>query len=328
MTIHHHRQIFKTRLYFSNQPSFTMLFKSIIAVAALVGSTFAQRDANTSICDYYTTALLKDNNATTQYTLLTLLVNTVVIGNYTQPNMNAVPGILAANATFNGNKVNLAPFFTGALASSNRNNVPTAINFLDDGGAIPLTLNKPANGTSSHQFTLLTHLYQFFGGALGCSQYGMTGFASYGGVASMYELHKFMDLGPNEVGYFIQQVGLAAQSFGVTSDDVSTVGTLLSSIFDVQCGPATTVIPAQGPQLQSICIQSGCTQAANASCGLYQTNITAPSSGSVSPTSTSPAGSSGTSGSKSGAKAAGFDGSVRALGAVAALVVAGGALLL
>ena len=82
---------------------------------------------------------------------MTLLVNTVVIGNYTQPNMNAVPGILAQNPTFNGTAVNLAPYFTGALASSNRNGVATAVNFLDDGGAAPLMMNKPANGTSSNQ---------------------------------------------------------------------------------------------------------------------------------------------------------------------------------
>lgn len=34
-----------------------------------------------SICDYYTTALLKNNTGANQLTLLTLLVNTVVIGN-------------------------------------------------------------------------------------------------------------------------------------------------------------------------------------------------------------------------------------------------------
>lgn len=46
---------------------------------ALVGAAVAQ---NMSVCDKYTTALLKENNATNQYTLLTLLVNTVVIGSY------------------------------------------------------------------------------------------------------------------------------------------------------------------------------------------------------------------------------------------------------
>lgn len=48
------------------------------------GKIRAQSD---SICDRYTTALLTTNTAANQYTLLTLLVNTVVIGNYTQPNV-------------------------------------------------------------------------------------------------------------------------------------------------------------------------------------------------------------------------------------------------
>lgn len=63
-----------------------MLLKNLIVVAAAAGSTLAQRPANTSICDYYTTALLKDNTAANQYTLLTLLVNTAVIGKILHPN--------------------------------------------------------------------------------------------------------------------------------------------------------------------------------------------------------------------------------------------------
>ncbi len=56
---------------------------STIAVAAAATVANAQRPADTPICDYYTTALLKNNTAENQMTLLTLLVNTVVIGNCT-----------------------------------------------------------------------------------------------------------------------------------------------------------------------------------------------------------------------------------------------------
>ena len=35
----------------------------------------------------------------------------------------------------------------------------------------------------------------------------------------MYEVHKFMALDSNEVGYFIEQVGLSAKSFGVAEED-------------------------------------------------------------------------------------------------------------
>ena len=37
---------------------------------------------------------------------------------------------------------------------------------------------------------LLTHLYEYFGVLLGCSQVNTTDFPAYEGEASMYELHK------------------------------------------------------------------------------------------------------------------------------------------
>jgi hypothetical protein len=129
-----------------------MRFTTTSAFAVLATVASAQRPANESICDYYTTALLKTNNATNQMTLLTLLVNTAVIGNYTQPNVGVhVPGILA-NGTYNGTAVNLLPYFSGGLLSSNEGGSSgVSVNFLDDGGAAPLMMNKPANGTTSKQ---------------------------------------------------------------------------------------------------------------------------------------------------------------------------------
>ena len=86
----------------------------------------------------------------------------------------------------------------------------------------------------------------------------------------MQQVHKFMDLGKSEVDYFISQVGLAAESFGVTKDDVTAVANSLNSIFNVACGPPTTAIKAQGPQLQSICIdQETCPKANDSQCALY-----------------------------------------------------------
>ena len=112
----------------------------------------AQRQNGTSICDHYSQALLGASNATTQYTLLTLLVNTAVIGNYSNSSKEAVPGILNPNATYNSTPVNLVQYFDGMLASSNRGGkAGVAINFLDDGGAAPLKQNKPSDGTNSQQ---------------------------------------------------------------------------------------------------------------------------------------------------------------------------------
>ncbi|KZP26127.1 hypothetical protein FIBSPDRAFT_782345 [Athelia psychrophila] len=284
-----------------------MIFATLAVLVAAATSTAAQRPTNTSICDYYTTALLTTNNATNQYTLLTLLVNTAVIGNYTQPNHNAVPGILSANGTFNGTPVNLAPYFSGGLESTNVNGAASAVNFLDDGGAAPLMKNMPAAGTTSNQYKLLTHLYSYFGAALGCSTYSEMGFPAYAGQSSMYSVHKYMGLDANEVGYFITQVGLSAQSFGVAAADVTAVGTLLEGVFDVKCAAATTVIPAQGAQLQSICTADDCPTAANASCSAYGTVPSQPASAtgsaSGSRSTSAPAG-----GSSSGAGAMGVSG--------------------
>ena len=237
-----------------------MLFKNaIFATLAAVSVSAA------SICDNYTTALLANNTAANQMTLLTLLVNTVVIGNYTQPNTGVtVPGILAPGS-FNGVNVSLAGFFSGAGATTNVNNQTATVNFLDDGGAAPLLANKPANGTSSKQYFLMTHLYQFFGQLLGCSQ-----FPAYSGRNSMFEAHKFMNLNQNQIGYFITQVGLAAKSFGVTDADITTVATLLTNTFNKRCNAPAAVAGAP-IGLQSICNGAACPLADNPQCGLYST---------------------------------------------------------
>ena len=41
-----------------------------------------------------------------------------------------------------------------------------------------------------------------------------------------------MDLDAFELGYFIEQVGLAASSFGVVDADVEAVGMALTKLFD------------------------------------------------------------------------------------------------
>lgn len=248
-----------------------MRLSNIVLAAAAGTAVNAQRPQDEPICDYYVKALLKNNTAENQATLLTLLVNTVVIGNYTMPNVGVmVPGILAPGEV-DGKQVNLAPYFNGALASSNTGgNSGASVNFLDGGGAEPLKNNKPANDNTSKQYFLLTHLYQFFGSLLGCSMQGMPGFDAYGGHASMYQVHKFMDLGKPEMDYFISQVGLAAASFGVAKDDITAVANALNMLFNMACSPPTTVIKSQGEQLQAICIdQTTCPKAQNAQCDKY-----------------------------------------------------------
>ena len=196
---------------------------------------------------------------------MTLLVNTAVIGNYTLPNTGVnVPGIFTPGI-YNGQNVSLLKYFTGNLNTTNVNGQPGMVNFLDDGGAAPLLLNKPANGTSSNQYFLLTHLYELFGKLLGCSM-----FPAYAGDTSMYETHKYMKLSNNQIGYFIQQVGLSAKSFGVTDADVNSIATSLTNIFNTRCDAPVSI--AGGPVgLQSICNGNDCPLAANNTCASYET---------------------------------------------------------
>ncbi|CCG81443.1 protein of unknown function [Taphrina deformans PYCC 5710] len=244
---------------------------TITATAALaaLSNVAAQRPTNTSICDYYTSALLMDNTAENQYTLLKLIVNTVAIGNYTTPNMNAVPGILAPGKV-NGTAVNLMPFFTGmAGRTTNRNGTATAgVNFLDGGGAAPL-MNNTLPTAGSNQYTLVTHLYQYFGYLLGCSMQGTQAFASYGGRTSQYTVHKYMDITHAQNTWFIQQVGLAAQSFGVASADVTAVGTALDQTFNYRCSKNASVPSTAPAAAQAICIANDCPLAVNSSCAAY-----------------------------------------------------------
>jgi hypothetical protein len=192
-----------------------MIAKRLAALALTVlpfsSVVLAQRPADVSICDYYTGALLNNNSAENQFLVLTLLTNTVVIGNYTQPNVGiAVPGILAVGE-FNGEEVNLLPYFNGCLNSTNRNGSAVKRNFLDGGGAAPLMMNLPANNSTSRQLSvspllqllylctdvfssgLMNSLYSFFGRLLDCSTYGTPGFPVYNRTTSMAQVHRYVN---------------------------------------------------------------------------------------------------------------------------------------
>lgn len=101
---------------------------------------------------------------------------------------------------------------------------------------------------------LVSHLYPYFAGLLGCSLFGAT-VEPYPGPTSMYEVHKFMALDEKDVGWFVTQVGTAAASFGVTSDDVATVGKALLDTFGVSCSPPASIPASAAPALQAICIE-------------------------------------------------------------------------
>ena len=84
---------------------------------------------------------------------------------------------------------------------------------------------------------------------------------------------RFMDLSLAEVSYFIEQVAMSAASFGVAQSDLMVVGTALMNAFGYRCEAPITIIPAQGPQLQSICIDDTCPLAPNSTCASYNATM-------------------------------------------------------
>ena len=82
-----------------------------------------------------------------------------------------------------------------------------------------------------------------------------------------------MNLGPEEFGYFVTQVGLAAASFGVSKEDVTAVGESLSKLFGLRCAPPAVVVPSQGAQLQSMCQAKTCDLSPNDTCSAYGESI-------------------------------------------------------
>jgi hypothetical protein len=151
---------------------------------------------------------------------------------------------------------------------------------------------------------------------------GMTGFAAYNGDPSMFQVHRFMNLDPNQLGYFVQQVALAAASFGVAKEDIEAVGKALNQLFGLRCAPPVEVIKSQGPQLQAICVQQSCPLAADAVCNQYEAPPMSSSSGSATatmrPTSTGTAPTSTVS--TAGATAAGLGVAAAAVGIAALLL--------
>ena len=80
---------------------------------------------------------------------------------------------------------------------------------------------------------------------------------------------RFMGLDVNQFGYFVQQVGLSAASFGVAAADVNAVGAALYSLFGYRCSSPMTVVPGDGPQTQAICSDPSCPLADDPKCWLY-----------------------------------------------------------
>jgi hypothetical protein len=131
------------------QSTLTMKLQSTVFFT-LLSTLFAQRPSNTTICDFWTPTILGSNTAANQALLITFIINTVVLGNYTTPNVGIPVAGFASPGIYNGTKVELLPYFTGALNSTNLGGSQGSSKlFLDDGGASPLTKNVSSNGDAN-----------------------------------------------------------------------------------------------------------------------------------------------------------------------------------
>jgi len=110
--------------------------------------------AGQSICDKYTISLLGENTLANQALLMTIFVNTGMVGNYTTPNIGiSVPGVIWPSV-WQRKPINQMPYFNGELASSNLEvdlGHGVAVNWLDGGGPEALRQNLAAFDQSSNQ---------------------------------------------------------------------------------------------------------------------------------------------------------------------------------
>ncbi|KAE9364813.1 hypothetical protein N431DRAFT_447960 [Stipitochalara longipes BDJ] len=247
-----------------------------LAVFSLPLLIRAQRPSKTSTCDFYSNTLLGSNTAKSQALLITLLVNTFVVGNYTTPNTGIPCAGFASPAVFEGHDIALLPYFTGAYNSTNEGgNIGAAgVLFLDDGGATPLQKNMSSNGdVGTRQYDLLTHIYGYFGNLLNCSQQGTSDFPSYGGRTSMYKIHQFMDFDTYQMTFFISTVKSSALSLGFAEADATVLYNTLDTLFNRRCSPPLAVSGINAPpELQSICIAANCPLDPNSNCSAYPDN--------------------------------------------------------
>ncbi|KAI1119776.1 hypothetical protein F5Y10DRAFT_283795 [Nemania abortiva] len=239
-----------------------------------------ERPENVTACDFYTQKTIGDITPANQQLLMTLVLHSALLGPYSQYNTVPVDDFTGAlyPRQYQGSYVDLGVYFNGALASANTGkDEGEAVDFLDDGGLAIARQSKPGNGnTQSNQYVFFTHVYAYFGTFLGCSTLGTPEFPPYAGKASMYEVHKYMDLNAAEMGYFIEQAVKGLISFGFSDPDAQFVNATLAGKFDKRCPPAEAIIPASaGPQLQAICVAPDCALSANDTCSVYG-DVTAP----------------------------------------------------
>ncbi|PTB62802.1 hypothetical protein BBK36DRAFT_1162584 [Trichoderma citrinoviride] len=239
-----------------------MLWHRVAAILLLAAgrTALAQRSDNESICDYYAAKRYGESNATTQLLLVQSIVTLAYAGGHDllPGAYNGTTGIFN-QGSYEGADVFLRPWFDGSKATTNLNNQPVGIDWLDGGATGPLLsfLNGSTGSVeidkSTNQYRLFTHWFTAFGFVYGCSlapKFPRTG--DSGGPLSPAYVHKFMNLNQTHIGYFIEQLTLASMAYGFSSEDAQTLSTFMNARYNVRCAPAIN------GQLFSICFADEC----------------------------------------------------------------------
>ena len=122
-----------------SKPKLLSIYTLIAVPFLLFGSTIAQRPSNASVCDYYAETRYGTNSSDSQHKLVQNIICLAFEGGTNLTNVSSeLTGILRPGK-FGGVDINLISWFNGSRATTNVNNAPIGINWLDQGGPGPLS---------------------------------------------------------------------------------------------------------------------------------------------------------------------------------------------
>ncbi|KAH7095396.1 hypothetical protein FB567DRAFT_29510 [Paraphoma chrysanthemicola] len=317
-------------------------FRTLIAcLAILFGSGFAQRPTNASVCDFYAQARYGANTSETQLKWIQNVICLAFEGGTKLNNVSTeITGILRPGK-FNNINIDLQQYFNGSRASTNVNNAPIGINWLDQGGTTPLAAflagesEKLVLAETSNQYHLFSNFFVAFARAFGCTQPPKP-LPNTNGPVQLAYAHKFMNLEYHQLGYFINHIALAAAHFGVSTQDADTFRTSLNSRYNTRCAPAVSFNPSSPAMLLSLCQNPTCPLAVPVSdCAAYN-NLTATGATNSNPTTVTsiatkletPSATGATTSQTSAAAAASNSSDKLSTGGIAGVAVGGAAILL
>jgi hypothetical protein len=111
---------------------------AIVYLALFIDHGVAQRPSSATVCDYYAQTRFGANSSATQLRFMQNVVCLAFEGGSSLNNVSSdLTGILR-RGKFLGNDIDLLPYFNGSKASTNVNNAPIGINWMDQGGTVPL----------------------------------------------------------------------------------------------------------------------------------------------------------------------------------------------